>query len=179
MPDLYHLFLALVFLLWLGSTAPDRNALRIVLCASLASWLVVDLITVRFDGAWKLVIPAAVETATILSLLRWACNRSGWKQVGALLVAWTAHVLCFADIQMRTDWIYSRYETVLGCVSAAQLLLFHDTYIHHLRRLGRWWGAQHNAGAVSAPSMSAAVLHHPGNSCLQPTSPCPTISNKT
>jgi hypothetical protein len=76
--DWYNAFLLAVFLLWAISTPRDRNALRIVLIASLASEVIVDNITHQIHGAWKLIIPGALEIATILALLKWARNPTGY-----------------------------------------------------------------------------------------------------
>lgn len=163
MLDWYHLFTLAILLLWAGSTPTDRNALRIVLLATLTSWLLVDFGTSRLTGAWKLCVPGAVETVTILALLRWG-GRTGCYQVGCLVIAWLAHVLCFADIMRQTDVVYSQYEAILAGVAAAQIALFHETYLHHIRRLGHWWSFRRgdSDGAVCAPSFSSPVLHRPG-----------------
>lgn len=175
----YLLFLAAVFLLWLGATDADRSALRIVLLASLASLLLVTFVTRHITGSWKLVVPATVETVTILALLRWASNRTGWKQAACVLTAWFVHVLCFADIQLGTNMVYDRYEDVLGAVALAQLVFFHDTYIHHIRQLGRWWISDDHPGAVRASGVSAVVSHHPRSPSVQPLPQCKTIYTKT
>lgn len=178
MLDWYHLFLAAVFLLWLGATDADRNALRIVLAATISSLLLVDFVTSQISGAWKLVIPGALETGTVVALIRWTPNRSGYQQTACVMVAWLAHVLCFADIQLRTDIVYSHYEAVLGVVAMAQIAFFHDTYLHHLRRLGRWWGSNTHPGAVPASGFASVVSHHPGHSRLSPIPPCTTRCTK-
>jgi hypothetical protein len=169
----YFFFALAILLLWLTATAADRPALFVILCATAASWLIVDLVTVRFTGAWKLVVPGFVETATILALLRWARSRSGWQQVGCVSVAWLAHVLCFYDLQFGANLVYDRYETILALVAAAQVALFYDTYTHHLRRLGRWWDSlgANRGGAVSHAGASAVVLHRPGGTGLPPAAP--------
>jgi hypothetical protein len=168
--DPYHLFVLLIALLWLGSTDSDRNALRIVMLATLTSWLLVDLGTSRLTGAWKLSVPGAVETLTILALLRWG-GRSGCYQVGCLVIAWLAHVLCFSDVMLGTDTVYSRYEAILYGVSLAQIALFHDTYLHQFRRMGHWWSQRGGDSplVVHAPSLSSPVLHHPRHQGAQPT----------
>lgn len=180
MLDWYHLFAFAVFLLWLGSTPADRNALRIVLLATIASWLIVDYWTSSITGPWKLVVPGMLETTTIIALLRWSRNRTGWYQVGCVAVAWLAHALCFADLQLGTDMVYSYYETILTVVAAAQLAFFHDTYTHHLRQMGHWWGyiRPNRAGAFHAPSFTPPVSPHPGHARLSTLSPCKTIYTK-
>lgn len=173
----YYFFLAAVFLLWLGATDADRSALRIVLIATVASWLIVDLITVRFTGAWKLAVPATVETATALALLKWARNKTGYFQAGCVVFAWVAHVVCFADIQLGTDVIYSRYDTMLGVVALAQVALFHDTITQYFLQLGHWW-ANHRPAAFPASGIASPVPHHPRPEGVQPVAPCPTIYAK-
>lgn len=171
----YHLFAVAVGLLWAGATKADRNALMIVMIATVTSWLLVDFGTSRFTGAWKLSVPGSVETVTILCLLRWA-GRTGFYQASCLVVAWLAHVLCFADLRLGTDMVYSRYELILFGVSIAQIALFHDTYLHHIRRLGHWWSFSggDRAVVVHTPSLSSPVLRHPRHQGTQPPSPCPT-----
>jgi len=120
--------------MWALSSSKDRNALRIVLIASLASEVIVDEITRQIASAWKLVIPGAVEIATILALLRWARNRTGYWQAGLLIVAWIAHVLCYVDCWLKTDIVYSRYEAILYSVSAGQLVTCYDTMRFNLNR---------------------------------------------
>lgn len=157
----YYAFLAAVFLLWLGSVESERNALRVVLVASVASFLLVTLVTSRFVGAYKLAVPATVETATIVALLRWSPPRTAFKQVACVLVAWLSHVLCFVDIQLGTDIIYDRYEEALFLVAMAQLAFFHETYTHHFRRLGSWWGAIGRPDPVRTAGHAVVVPRSP------------------
>jgi hypothetical protein len=171
-PHWYLLIVASVALLWLGSTPHDRIALRIVMLATLTSWLLVDFGTSRLTGAWKLSVPGAVETVTILALLHWG-GRSGCYQAGCLVIAWLAHVLCFVDVTAGTDMVYSRYEAILAGVSIAQIALFHETYLHHFRRLGHWWSSSGGDSpvVVHTPSLSSPVLHHPRHQGAQTTTP--------
>jgi hypothetical protein len=159
--DLYHLFLGALVLVLIGSSPTDKPAVRIVLAASLVSWLTVEVVTSRLTGAWKLSVPGAVETLTILCLLRWG-GKNGGYQVGCLIIAWFAHVLCFADLKLGTDMVYSNYESILTGASIAQLLLFHDTYLHHFRRLGQWWSNRggDSSLAVRGPRLSSPVLNN-------------------
>ena len=160
----YHLFLGALVLVLIGASPTDKPAVRIVLAASLVSWLTVEVVTSRLTGAWKLSVPGAVETLTILCLLKWG-GKNGGYQVACLIVAWLAHVLCFADLKLGTDMVYSNYEAILTGASIAQLVLFHDTYLHQIRRLGQWWSQRggDSVGAVRGPSLSSPVLHRPGN----------------
>ncbi len=172
--DLYQTFIAAVFVLWIFSTPRDRNALRIVLIASLASEVIVDEITRPIHGAWKLVIPSGVEFITILALLKWARNRTGILQASLLVIAWLAHLLCYADIALKTDLVYSRYETIIYLVSAGQLATCYDTMLFNLSRIyatgATLWGdcvlgipnSSHGA-AVSMVSAGKEVQETQGN----------------
>lgn len=135
MLDWYSGFLLCVLVLWAFASPRDKNALRIVLIATLFSEVLVDAVTSHFSGAWKLIIPGAVETCTILALLKWAKNRTGIMQAACLVVAWFAHFLCYTDIVFQTDVVYSRYEVILFWVSLAQLAAFHDTLHYNLGRI--------------------------------------------
>jgi hypothetical protein len=154
----YQPFLVAVALLWLFATERDRAAARIVLIASLASTFLVHAITVHITGAWKLVIPGAVETLTILCLLKWTRNRTGYTQAACLIVAWLAHFLCYVDLRLNTDVVYSHYETILAAVASAQIAGFHDTLRHNLRRLGAWSRTFQSNHMVH---LRPASVHHP------------------
>jgi hypothetical protein len=156
--DWYQLFLAALTVLWLCSTPGDRNALRIVLVASVGSALLVDGITRNIVAAWKLAIPGGVETVTILCLLKWAQTRAGALQAALLTVAWLTHLLCYVDVIAGSDLVYSRYEMILSLVSCAQLAAFHDTLTHIVRGLVAWWGAFR--ACHSGPVFSASLRHH-------------------
>lgn len=127
MRDWYHAFLVCALLLWIVSTPRDRNALRIILIASLASEVIVDTITHQIHGAWKLVIPGAVEVITILAMVKWSRNVTGFLQVVLLVIAWLSHVLCYFDVLLKTDLVYSRYEVILQAVAVGQLAACYDT----------------------------------------------------
>lgn len=144
MIDSYQLFIACAFLLWAVSTPRDRNALRIVLIASIASEAIVYGITRHISGAWKLTIPSLVDFLTILALLKWSLNRTGIIQIGLLLVAWAAHWLCYVDIILKTDLVYSHYETVLAVVSFAQLASCYDTMRSNLLRAWKFMASGWN-----------------------------------
>ena len=157
----YHGFIVGVVLLRCGATPRDRNALSIVLAATIASWLIVTFITHSILAPWKLAIPGAVETASIWAMLRWSRNRTGWLQVGLLGIAWLTHFLCYIDLQAGTDMVYDNYERILGLVSALQLATCYDTILHHLRRFGRWVaaGASRRSSVLDA-GVPAGVFHH-------------------
>lgn len=180
MTDWYYVFLACVLILWLVSTPRDRNALRIVLIASLASEVIVDGITQHIQGAWKLVIPGALEILTILALLKWARNRTGITQAGLLVFAWLAHVLCYLDIALKTDLVYSRYETILFWVSAGQLVTCYDTMRFNLVRIYTAANFCWSDCDFSFPRAShgAAVSRVAAGKNLSPTEgECATIQN--
>lgn len=93
-----------------------------------------DGITHQISGAWKLVIPGALEILTILALLKWARNRTGILQAGLLVFAWLTHLVCYMDIVIGTDLIYSRYEAIIFWVSMAQLAACYDTVCFNFER---------------------------------------------
>lgn len=135
MIDWYHCFIAAVFILWAISTPRDKNALRIVLIASLTSEVMVDEITQQIEGAWKMIMPGALEIATILAMLKWARNRTGYLQAGLLVIAWVAHLLCYVDFTLKTDLVYSKYEGIIFWVSVGQLATCYDTMYFNLSRI--------------------------------------------
>ena len=159
----YQLFFFSVLGLWLFASPRDRIALRIVLGATIAAELLKYGVTVHITGAWKLVIPATLETATIIALLYWARNRTGYMQAGCLVIAWLAHVLCYADVVTGTNVVYDRYESLLLLVAVAQLAACHDTIIHNLRRMGHWLDAlrPRSPGAFRSASVRSALLPDP------------------
>ncbi len=158
MTDWYSYFLLCVLILWALSSPRDRNALRIVLIASLASEVIVDFITHQIHAPWKLVIPGLLETLTILALLKWARNRTGYLNVGCLCIAWLAHLLCYLDVWLKTNMVYSRYEGIIMVVAIGQLLACHDTIISTSERAYTW-----ASGLWRVPSASrcAAVSSNP------------------
>ena len=160
----YHGFIVGVVLLRCGATPRDRNALTVVLSATIASWLLVTFVTHGITASWKLVIPGAVETVTIWALLRWSRGRTGWAQVALVAVAWMTHLLCYIDLQAGTNMVYDNYETILGAVSALQLAACYDTILHHLRRLGRWVASlASRRNTVLDTGVPAGVFHHSGD----------------
>ncbi len=163
--DWYHGFLAAVFLLWLGAAPIDRNALRIILIASLASEALVDLVTRQMTAPWKLVIPGALEVLTIAAMLRFSRNRTGYWQAALLALAWAAHLLCYFDIAMRTDLVYSRYETIIQMVAVGQLAACYETIVHIAGRVRLWsescWHGRRRF--VRSPSSAAHLLCGKGN----------------
>lgn len=156
----YPLFAGSIVALWAFSSPRDRNALRIVLVATLASFVLTEGVTRQIVGAWKLVIPGTVEILTIAALFRWSRNLTGYIQAALLTVAWAAHLFCYMDIVLRTDLVYSRYETIIQAVAVGQLLACHDTLAFNLGRLHRLATAilARRRGAVCAPSLCAGIL---------------------
>ena len=165
----YQPFMVTVALVWLFSTERDRPAARIVLIATVASFLMVELFTRHITGAWKLVFPGAMETLTILALLRWADNRTGLIQVACLAMAWLAHPLCYADVKLHTDMVYSHYRAILGLVAFAQILGFHDTIETSFNRLTAWLGSLgfDRPDAVRAAGVYAFDLRDEGRTPVQ------------
>lgn len=161
----YQPFMFVVALVWVCSTERDRPAARVILLATLGSYLIVELVTHRIHGSWKLVVPGAIETLTILALYRWAHNRTGLMQALCLVVAWAAHFLCYVDCRLKTDIVYSRYETILGVVAFAQIIAFHDTFAKIGCVAGAWFRSSgtNRAGALRAPSICASVLRDTGH----------------
>lgn len=159
----YVLFPLAVMFLWIVSTERDRMAARIVLIATLAGSLIVPTLSHQVTGAWKLVVPAMGETLTILCLLRWAPNRTGYAQAACLSVAWIAHFLCYVDIRCNTDVVYSRYETILAVVAIAQIAAFYDTIGHCLRGLVERFASfqSRNFSGVRSASGCNRVLRNP------------------
>ena len=152
-----------VALVWLFSTERDRPAARIVLIATVASFLMVELFTRNITGAWKLVFPGATETLTILALLRWAPGRTGLLQVACLGVAWLLHLLCHVDLKLDTNMVYDHYRALLGLVALGQILAFHDTLTVNLRRVVAWLGS---LGLRHSDPVRATGL---GHSLLRPS----------
>lgn len=134
----YPYFLGSVFLLWVFSSPRDKSALRIILVATIGSYLLTELVTRPITGTWKLVIPGAVELATIAAILRWSRNLTGYLQVGLLVVAWFAHLFCYVDLVLGSDLVYSNYELILEGVAIGQLAACHDTLSHNWCALRRW-----------------------------------------
>ena len=150
----YQLFILAVIALRLVAVPRDRNALSIVLVASLVSTLLVHFVTHEITGAWKLAVPGAVEVLTISALMYFSPNRTGLLQSCCLLVAWMAHAFCYLDIVLRTDIVYSRYETILALVAIAQIIVCYDTLAHCGRAVA--------AGFAAVPFGGSRGLRHSG-----------------
>jgi len=138
--------------------------LRVLLIAGVGSHFL--MASLRWMNApWKLVFPALVETLTILALLRFSPNRTAFMQVGLLLIAWTAHALCFYDLATGKDIIYSHYETVLGWVAVGQLLACYDTFLHVWNSVGAFLAGR--GRGVHLASSPSSVLHSEGPQGIQ------------
>lgn len=152
-------YLIALVLLWAFSSPRDRTALRVLLIAGVGSHFL--MASLRWMNApWKLVFPALVETLTILALLRFSPNRTAFMQVWLLLIAWTAHALCYYDLAAEKDIIYSHYETVLGWVAVGQLLACYDTVRHNWNSVAALLAGRGRVVSVASPS--ASILHSPG-----------------
>lgn len=171
--DWYHLFLGAIVLLWWGATPRDRNAARIVLIATVTSESLVDFVTRGISGAEKLTVPGAMETITILALLRWAPNRTGYLNCAALSAAWVAHLLCYLDCTTGSRMVYDQYELIIGGVALAQLLAFHETAVHLLRRLMASISGYGRVPDFRPTGVRAALLPNPNTTSPQPLpEPC-------
>ncbi len=135
----YSIFILCVIALRLVATPKDRNALSIVLVASFVSTLLVHLVTHQIHAPWKLVVPGMVETFTIIAMLQWSRNLTGLLNSGLLCIAWLDHLFCYLDVWLKTDMVYSRYETIIAIVAVGQLLTFHDTMLNTVGRIYRWF----------------------------------------
>ncbi len=167
--------IALVFLrIW--ATSKDSRTLTILLTAGVCSTLLAHLVMPEIHAAWKLAIPGAVETLTIMALVTTAPhNRTTLGQVVLLLIAWWCHLQCYADIQLNTDVVYDHYEQILAGVAVGQLLGFHDTVFSIGRSVQRWahvWAS--GGGFVSAASRGAVMVRSADQADTQnPLYQCP------
>ncbi len=153
----YQVFILAVIGLRVVASPRDRNALSIILVASFVSTLLVNFVTREIHAPWKLVFPATVETLTIIAMLTWAKNRTGYMQAVCLLVAWLAHVLCYLDIALGTDLVYERYEALIQLVAAAQILVCYDTLARCGGLIVDWFNSVRDGGGVG---LRVAGMHH-------------------
>ncbi len=162
----YQAFILALVGLRIWATDKDRNALNVVLAASLVSTFLVHLVTQEITGAWKLVVPATLEVMTIAALLRWSRNRTGYLNVGLLCVAWFTHVLCFVDVWSGSNLVYDNYETILALVAVGQLLTCYDTALSALIGVRAWLfdaGANRVRGVHAASDASGSLRHSSGH----------------
>ena len=158
----YIAFIAGVVLLRLWATPRDRNALTIILVASVVSTFLVHFVTCHIQAAWKLVIPGAVETLTILAMMTWANPQTALKQAILLLVAWWAHLQCYVDCQTGGNVIYDNYENLLAIVAIGQLLACHDTLFSIARNAHHQFNLLVGRGrGVLAASGGDFMVHNP------------------
>lgn len=159
MIDLFAILfpVCLLFLLAL-STRRDRAALWIVTISNLVGWLLVIFVTRQIHAPWKLAIPAAGETLTILALVTIGQNRSAYFQAVLLLIAWLAHVLCYVDCQTGSSLVYDHYEQILAGVALAQLLGFHDSALNACRVIQRWVHLWATGGRFVSPASSGSAM---------------------
>jgi hypothetical protein len=154
----YPSYLILVAVLWAFSSQKDRNSLRIILIAGVASYL----ITLGIHGVtspWRLIVPATIETATIIALLKWANNRQGLTQVALLVIAWAAHLLCYFDLMAGTNIVYDAYEKILLGVAVGQILACHDTVLSNVLAIRDALFRLGGRGDLHPASGHASVLH--------------------
>lgn len=161
----YLAYLHLVALLWVFSAPSDRNALRILLIAGVGSFLLARA-THSIIAPWKLVLPASVESLTILALLRWSRNRMGYTQIALLVCAWITHVLCYTDLITGSNLVYDNYEAILGAVAIGQLLACYDTVYHNWLLVRGAFLRWNRPDSVCASGCDAGVLHSEGGSRL-------------
>ena len=135
----YLLFGLSVFAICLLATPADRNAAVIVLMATVLSHITV-LALRHVHVAEKLIVPGLVETITILAIARYAPGASGRWQIGALMIAWLTHLLCYIDIKFKTNLVYDSYESILGVVAVAQVAGFWDTFRHTFCQISAYLG---------------------------------------
>ncbi len=161
MISLYQAFILCVIALRLVATPKDRNALSIVLVASFVSTLLVHLVTYRIHAPWKLLIPGMVETFTIIAMLQWSRNLTGYLQSCCLTVAWLAHFLCYLDVVLKSDMVYSRYEGIIQLVAVAQILVCYETIARCGSLVLSWLDAfRYGCGwGVRTASLCYIVLH--------------------
>ena len=158
------LFLGCLLILLAFSTKQDRAALWIVTISNFVGLLLVVFVTRQIHAPWKLVIPGAGETLTIIALLKWGQGtRSSFFQAVLLLVAWCAHFQCYADLIWNTNVVYDNYELVLGAVAIGQLLVCHDTIRHIVCSVVELFRFPRNR-IIRPASVSANLLHSAGDS---------------
>lgn len=160
----YETYLLALLVLWLFSSPRDRMALRVVLIAAILSEAMKYGVTVHIARAWKLVVFNGVgEALTLLALLRWAPNRSGYMQGACVAVALVTQLVNYAGIEMGVILTYDRYVTIIKLVAVAQILFFHDTISHNLRQLGHWLDTlrPRRVGALRPASVRSALLPDP------------------
>jgi len=131
--------------------------LRIILLATLGS-MVLTSFTREVHAPWKLIVPATVESLTILCLLHFSPNRTAFIQVGLLAIAWASHLTCYFDLMTGSNVVYDNYERILFGVGVGQLVAFYDTPRHIWNSLTYLWMGR--GGAVPSPSMSSSILHN-------------------
>ena len=158
----YLAFLGCLLFLLLFSTQRDRASLLIVTVSNIIGLLLVIFVTRQIHAPWKLAIPGAGETLTILALIGVARNRTAYFQAILLLIAWCAHLLCYVDCETGSNLVYDHYEQILGGVAVLQILGFHDTWFSIGRAIQRGfhlWAT--GGGFVSPASGSSAMVRTP------------------
>jgi hypothetical protein len=157
----YYGFALAVLLLWIFSSPKDKMALRIILLATIGS-MIITTYTRTVNAPWKLIVPATVEMLTIIALLHWARNRTGYTQAGLLVIAWAAHLICYLDLMLGTDLVYSAYERVILLVAVGQVLACHETVRHNWTLLGDYLFRGGRVGPVRGAGGDASLSHDKG-----------------
>ena len=151
----YFSYLAVLSGLLVFASPKDRGALWVIFLAGMGSKMLM-LFLHSLTAPWKLVFPASVEVLTILALLHFSPNRTGFIQAGLLVVAWGAHVLCYYDLITNSNLVYDNYSTILGWVAVGQIATCYDTLGHNLRAILGW---ANRLFVVRPASSHASVLH--------------------
>jgi len=159
----YPLYLIGVFILWGISSPRDRNSLRILLLSGVGAFLLTKGIS-GVHAPWKLIVPATVESLTIVALLHFSPNRTAFMQVGLLAIAWASHLTCYFDLMTGSNVVYDNYERILFGVGVCQLVACYDSIRFQWNSLTSLWvgrgGDFHPSGRV------ASVLHNPSGKSL-------------
>lgn len=138
MPFWSYVFLILTAFIWLRATKCDKMAAQITFFMTLTSSLVVIFITVHITSYWKLLIPTTIELITVLALLYYTPNRTGYFLALSLIVAGLTDISCILDIIFVTNYVYDQYERIIAAVAICQILAFYDTISYNFHQLGHW-----------------------------------------
>ena len=142
------------------ATSREKTVLSILMVAGGGSTVLANTVMPMIHDSWKLAIPGAVETLTILSIVTMAPHsRITFFQVILLLISWCVHLQCYRDCENNTNVVYDNYEKILAAVAVGQLLAFYDTWFNIGRNLQRWAHLWADGGRfVSPASRSAGVV---------------------
>lgn len=166
----YQAFFISVMVLWFFASPRDRMALRIVGIAAILSELMKYGITVHIAGAWKLVVfNGAGEALTMLALLKWAPNRTGYWQAACVLIALAVQLGNYVGIELGWITDYARYVIVIKAVALLQIIGFYDTAVYNLRRISLLMESSRHSRVdpLRAGIVRSRLLHDPHPSGLQ------------